>query len=72
MFGNLIKFIVLVMVVLILGNMLMSFLRRLGVKRIPGDFVVRTAKGRYYMPLGTSIILSLILTALVWLLGRIF
>lgn len=72
MLGNFLKFVLLVMVVLLLGNWLMGLLRKLGVRKIPGDFVLRTRNGRYYMPVGTSVILSLILTALVYLLGRFF
>ena len=45
---------------------------RLG--RLPGDVAVEKERFRFYFPLGTSILLSLVLTALLWialkLLGR--
>jgi hypothetical protein len=45
----------------------LSFLR-LG--RLPGDFEYRRGNFTFYFPLVTSIILSLVLTLLLWLFGR--
>jgi hypothetical protein len=41
---------------------------RLG--RLPGDLRIERGNFRFYFPLATSIALSLILSFLVWLLGR--
>jgi hypothetical protein len=41
---------------------------RLG--RLPGDIVWKGKNSVFYFPLTTSILLSLVLTALVWILGR--
>jgi len=41
---------------------------RLG--RLPGDFTLERGGFRLYLPLGTSLVLSLVLSALLWLLGR--
>lgn len=41
---------------------------RLG--RLPGDLVWRGKNGAFYFPLMTSILLSLILTLVLWLFGR--
>lgn len=38
--------------------------------RLPGDFEFGRGRFRLYLPLGTSILLSLILTGLLWILGR--
>ena len=38
--------------------------------RLPGDFVYRRGNFSFYFPLMTSILLSLALTLLLWLLSR--
>jgi hypothetical protein len=38
--------------------------------RLPGDIVVRGKNSVFYFPIVTSIVLSLLLSALLWLFGR--
>ncbi len=42
----------------------------LRVGRLPGDIRVERGHFRFYFPLATSILLSLVLTLLLWLFGR--
>lgn len=49
---------------------LISVLGRLGFGRLPGDITIRKPGFTFYFPLASSIILSLILTLLSWLLRR--
>jgi hypothetical protein len=42
----------------------------LGLGRLPGDFAVRRGNFTFYFPLMTSILLSIILTLIFWLLRR--
>lgn len=41
-----------------------------GLGRLPGDIVVERGSFRFYLPLATSLLLSLILTGVLWLLRR--
>ncbi len=41
---------------------------RLG--KLPGDIAVERDRWRFYFPLGTSILVSIVLSLLLWLLGR--
>jgi hypothetical protein len=41
---------------------------RLG--RLPGDVAIERQNFRFYFPLGTSILLSIVLTLVLWLLRR--
>ena len=41
---------------------------RLG--KLPGDIAVERDRWRFYFPLGTSILISIVLTLLLWLFGR--
>ena len=43
---------------------------RLGLGRFPGDIVVERGSFRFYFPIVTSLLLSAILTLVVWLLRR--
>jgi DUF2905 family protein len=38
--------------------------------RLPGDIYIERERWRFYFPLGTSILLSVVLSLLVWLLSR--
>jgi DUF2905 family protein len=45
---------------------------RLGIRigRLPGDVAIERGNFRFYFPLATSILASVVLTLLLWLLGR--
>ena len=59
-------------VVLILLGIAVSLGGRLPVKlgRLPGDFVFRGKNSVFYFPLATSLLLSLLLSLVLWLLRR--
>jgi hypothetical protein len=42
----------------------------LRIGRLPGDVAVERERFRFYFPITTSILLSLVLTVVLWLLGR--
>lgn len=62
--------------VLILAGLLLIGLERLGVRgwRMPGDIAIQRDGFQFYFPLGTSILISIILTLLLtfwaWLSAR--
>ena len=41
-----------------------------GLGRLPGDIHVERGNWTFYFPLGTSILLSIVLTLVLWLIGR--
>jgi len=56
-------------VFVVLGIALMAA-PRLGISRLPGDFVYRRGNFTLYVPLMTSILLSVVLTLILWLFRR--
>ncbi|OGT20859.1 MAG: hypothetical protein A2V90_04500 [Gammaproteobacteria bacterium RBG_16_57_12] len=56
-------------VCLVLG-LLWPWLSKLGLGRLPGDIAIERNGFRFYFPITTSIIISLILTLLLWLLRK--
>jgi hypothetical protein len=57
-------------IVLLVAGLLWPMLQKLGLGRLPGDFVIGRENFRVYVPLGTSILISLALTLLLWFINR--
>jgi hypothetical protein len=51
-------------------GLVLTFASRAGLGRLPGDVVVQRGNFTFYFPIVTSILLSLLLTGLLWLLRR--
>ena len=61
---------IILVVVGLLWPWLTQGLGKLGLGRLPGDIVVERENSRFYFPLMTSIIVSLVLSLLFWLFRR--
>jgi len=57
-------------ILLVVAGLLWPWLSKLGLGRLPGDIVVEQENGRFYFPLMTSLIISLVLSLLFWLFRR--
>jgi hypothetical protein len=57
-------------VVLALAGLLLLAFSHFGLGKLPGDIVIRGKRGVIFIPLATSLLLSLLLTVLLWLLKR--
>jgi len=66
------KLLVIVGIVLVAAGVLLTFLGRfhLPVGRLPGDIVYRGKNTTFYFPLATSILLSILLTLIFYVIGR--
>ena len=51
-------------IVLLIAGILVTVGGRLGLGKLPGDFLFRRGNATFYFPLATSIIISLLLTLL--------
>lgn len=67
---NIPKLLITLGLLLIVIGLLWPWLQRLGIGRLPGDIVVEREGFRFYFPVITSIIISLLLTLLFWLLRK--
>jgi hypothetical protein len=56
--------------VLVALGLLWPLIAKLGLGRLPGDIVVERENFRLYLPLGTSLLLSVILSVILWLINR--
>jgi hypothetical protein len=57
-------------VVLIAARLLWPVLQKLGLGRLPGDIVIEREHFRFYFPIVTSLIISVVLSLILWLLNR--
>lgn len=57
-------------IVLALVGLLLLAFSHLGLGRLPGDIIIRGKRSVIFIPLATSLLLSLLLTALLLLLKR--
>jgi len=55
---------------LILLGVLWPLVAKLGLGRLPGDIVIERENFRLYLPLATSLILSVVVSLLFWLVNR--
>jgi hypothetical protein len=62
--------IVIGVVFVIAGLITMAGGKFFGLGRLPGDIVVRRPNFTFYFPVVTSIVVSVILTLVMWLLNR--
>jgi Protein of unknown function (DUF2905) len=51
-------------------GVLWPLIARLGLGRLPGDIVIQRGNFSFYFPLATCIVLSVVLSAVVWLFNR--
>ena len=61
------RILVITGIVLVAAGLLWPYLARLGLGRLPGDIAIRGEHGGFYFPIVTCMVLSLVLTLLVWL-----
>lgn len=64
------KVLILVGLALIVVGLLWLAGERLGLGRLPGDIVVQRENFTFYFPLMTSLIVSVVLSLLLWLFSR--
>jgi len=55
---------------LVAAGLLWPFIAKLGLGRLPGDIVIERENFRLYLPIGTSVLISVVLSLILWLLDR--
>lgn len=51
-------------------GILWPWLSRLGLGRLPGDIAIERENFRFYAPIGTGILVSAVLSLILWLINR--
>lgn len=64
------KFLIGVGVIFIIAGVVWLVGERVGLGRLPGDIVIQRGHVRIYLPIATSIVVSVVLSLIFWLLNR--
>jgi uncharacterized protein HemY len=64
------RWLIVLGVVLIVAGLLWPWLGRLGLGQLPGDIVIERENFRLSLPITTSILISIVLSLILWLLNR--
>jgi hypothetical protein len=65
------KLLVTAGVLMVAVGLLWPYLSRLGLGRLPGDIAIQGEHGGFYFPIVTCILVSLVLTLIFWLAGKL-
>jgi hypothetical protein len=64
------RFLIVLGVAILLVGLLWPYLSKLGLGRLPGDIVIERENVTLYIPLATCLLLSLVLSLIVWVANR--
>lgn len=64
------RFLIILGLLILVVGLLWPWLSRLPLGRLPGDFLIRRDGFSFYFPLATGLLVSLILTLLLWLFRK--
>ena len=57
-------------IALVAAGVLWPWLSKLGLGRLPGDIRIETESGGFYFPIVTCLVISVVLSLLLWFLRR--
>jgi hypothetical protein len=64
------RFLVVLGLVILLVGLLWPYLARIGLGRLPGDFVIQRDNVTFYFPLMTCLLLSALFSLILWVVNR--
>ena len=64
------RLLIIVGISLLVAGLLWPLLTKLGLGRLPGDIAIKKDNFSFYFPITTSIVVSLLLTLILWLLRK--
>lgn len=64
------RFLIIVGILFLAIGLLWPWLSKLGLGRLPGDIRIETEGGGFYFPIVTCIVISIVLSLLLWIFRR--
>jgi hypothetical protein len=62
--------LIIIGLVLVFAGVLWPWLGRIGLGRLPGDFLIEGEKFTFYAPITTGILVSIVLSLILWFFNR--
>ena len=57
-------------IVMLLAGLLWPWISKIGLGKLPGDIIIDKGNTKIYFPITTSIIISLVISLLLWILRK--
>ena len=64
------RWLVAIGLVLVVVGLLWPWIGKLGLGRLPGDIVIERGSFRFYFPIVTCLIISIVVSVILWLLRK--
>lgn len=64
------RWLIVLGLIMLAAGLLWPWLAKLGLGRLPGDILIERGSFKIYVPITTSILISLVLSLLLWLMNR--
>ena len=64
------KILITIGIILLLAGLLWPWLKQLGLFRLPGDIVVEKENVRFYFPITSAIIISIVISIILWIFRK--
>ncbi|SDG56676.1 Protein of unknown function [Limimonas halophila] len=64
------RFLIIVGLILVAAGVLWPLIQKFGLGRLPGDIRIERESFTLYLPLGTSLLISIVVSLILWFLGR--
>jgi Protein of unknown function (DUF2905) len=68
--GSMSRTLIIIGLLIVAVGVLWPWLQKIGLGRLPGDFVIRREGFTFYAPIATGILASIVLSVVLWLLRR--
>jgi Protein of unknown function (DUF2905) len=64
------RLLIILGLLILVAGLVWPWLSKLGLGRLPGDIRIESESGGFYFPIVTSIIISIVLSILLWIFRR--
>lgn len=64
------KFLIVLGVILIILGIMWPLLKKLNIGHLPGDIYIKNDNFSFYLPITTCIIISIIISVIVWIINK--
>ena len=64
------RFLIVLGLVILVAGLLWPYLSRIGLGRLPGDFVIERGNVTFYFPLMTCLLVSVVFSLAFWVVNR--
>ncbi len=64
------RFLITLGIAIVIAGIAWPWLEKLGLFRLPGDIVIERENFRFYFPITSMVLISVVLSVLIWLLKK--